>query len=226
MKTPLITVNGIGYERVPIKTHVVSEKDTIDSLVKLYVMKQAQQGDILLISERIVAITQGRSFPIASIKPSWWAKTLCKYVSKHPGGIGLRSPWTMELALREAGLFRILFSGFVSAITKPFGIKGLFYRIVGKNINAIDGPCEYTLPPGNTSAKLGPKYPMKVAQQLFEKYKIPVGIVDANDYGVRAMGWSIGLDPHFMEAVFKDNPLGQTNEQTPMAIVRKVVSNQ
>ena len=33
-------------------------------------------------------------------------------------------------------------------VTKPLGFKGLFYHVVGNDINAIDGPCEYTLPPG------------------------------------------------------------------------------
>lgn len=223
MKISSIVVNGISYDRLPIKTHVVSEKDTIEGLLESYIRNLIQVGDMLLISERIIAIMQGRSFPITSITPSWLAKTLCQHVSKHPGGIGLRSPWTMELAIREAGVFRILFAAAIAAITKPLGIKGLFYHLVGNNINAIDGPCEYTLPPGNTSAKLGPKEPMKVAEQLFKKFKIPIGIVDANDYGVRAIGWSSGFDPRFIEKVFQDNPLGQTNEQTPMAIVRKVI---
>lgn len=224
MKSSTILVNGVIYERICIKTHVVSKKDKIEKLINKYVLNKIKRGDIVLISERIIAIMQGRSYYIDDIRPSWWAKTLSKYVSKHPGGIGLRSPWTMQLAIQEAGLTRILFCSFVAAITKPFGIKGLFYHLVGNNINAIDGPCEYTLPPGNVSAKLGPKDPMKVAKDLFSKFKIPIGIVDANDYGVRAMGWSDGVDRKFLELVFRDNPLGQTNEQTPIAIVRKVVS--
>jgi len=60
----------------------------------------------------------------------------------------------MELAIREAGALRIIFASFAALLTKPFGIKGIFYKVAGNNINAIDGPCDYTLPPYNKYAKL------------------------------------------------------------------------
>jgi hypothetical protein len=161
----------------------------------------------------------GRSFLIDYIKPGWWENTLCKFVTKHPGGIGLRSPWTMQLALNEAGLLRILFAAIIAALTRPFK-KGLFYHLVGNDINAIDGPCDYTLPPGNKSAKLGPKNPKKVAKQITDELHVGVAIIDANDYGVRVMANTTNYSPKQIEAIFKDNPLGQTDEQTPLAIVR------
>ncbi|MBI2624530.1 hypothetical protein HYW67_03465, partial [Candidatus Parcubacteria bacterium] len=49
----------------------------------------------------------------------------------------------------------------------------------------------------------------------------PVVIIDANDLGVSVLGKSKGLTAEFAGAVFRDNPLGQSGEQTPMAIVRK-----
>lgn len=215
-----ITVQGKQYLRYPIKTHLLSDKDSIEKVMDTYVKEHVQPNDLLIISERSIAIMQGRSFLIEDIHPSKMATVLSKFVSKHPGGIGLRSPWTMELAIQEAGLPRILFAGIISAITRPFGLKGLFYHLVGNDINAIDGPCDYTLPPGNKSAKLGPKNPMKVAKEIGKQLTINVAIIDANDYGVRVMGWTQGVDKKLVAAVFKDNPLGQTNEQTPMALVR------
>ncbi|MDO8512042.1 MAG: coenzyme F420-0:L-glutamate ligase [bacterium] len=214
-------VAGVNYLRFPIKTHVVKPTDDIEAVVKQYLAHLLQTGDMVAISEKVVAITQGRSYPIKDIKPSWLAKLLVKFVFKPKWGIGLGSPWTMELALREAGAPRILFAALASAITKPFGVRGVFYRVAGKNINAIDGPTPYTLPPYNEYAKLAPKDPENVAQKLAELLKVGVAIIDANDIGVQVLGASEGMNIELIRELFKDNPLGQTTEQTPLCIIRK-----
>ena len=139
-KNLVIDVDGVNYARLPVKTHIITSQDDIFTIVKQYVLPHLKEGDMVFLSERIVAITQGRAFPIKDIKPSWLASFLVKFVHKSPYGIGLGSPWTMELAIREAGILRILFAAFVAAITKPFGIKGLFYIIAGKSVAEIDGP--------------------------------------------------------------------------------------
>jgi len=195
----------------------------MERIVTEYAAPHLKPGDFLFISERVVAITQGRAFPIKDIHPSRLAKFLVKFVHKSPYGIGLGSPWTMELAIREAGVVRILFAALISAITKPFGVRGLFYKVVGKNINAIDGPCSYTLPPYNEYAKLGPKNPNGVARELAEKLGVRVIIIDANDLGVAILGKSEkNISDDLCKKVFRDNPLGQSSEQTPLCIVRKI----
>ncbi|MFH1099192.1 MAG: HD domain-containing protein [Candidatus Uhrbacteria bacterium] len=206
--------------RYPVRTHVITKQDQLIEVIKKYVVPHLHPDDTLVISERIVAITQGRAFPIAEIKPSRWAHLLVRFVHKSPYGIGLGSPWTMELAIREAGLPRILLAALLAALTKPFGIRGVFYKIVGNNINAIDGPCDYTLPPFNQYAKLGPKDPNLAAANLARRIGVDVAIIDANDLGVNVLGVSEGVNRRFVAAAFHDNPLGQSREQTPMAIVR------
>lgn len=222
-KNLIITLeDGSKWERYPIKTHIISKDDNIFDVAEKYAKPYLQKNDILFISERIVAITQGRAFPIKDIKPSFLAKFLVKFVHKSSYGIGLGSSWTMELAIREAGILRIVLGIFASAITKPFGIKGVFYKVVGKNINAIDGPCSYTLPPYNEYAKLGPANPEKAAKELSANLHNEVVIIDANDLGVCVLGKSNqNIDDNFCKNVFKDNPLGQSKEQTPLCIVRK-----
>lgn len=223
-----IEIGGKKYARYPIKTHVISENDNIVDVVKKYASPFLQEGDTLIISERVVAITQGRMYLIKDLKPSFWAKLLVRFVYRPSWGIGIGSPYTMEVAIREAGLLRMLFAAAASAITKPFGIRGMFYRVVGSGINAIDGPTSYTLPPGNQAATLGPKDPDKVSQEIkqqtlnINKINIEVVIIDANDIGRRVEGSSSGVDRVWACEVFKDNPLGQTREQTPLAIVRKL----
>lgn len=223
-KKLIIDLGGERWLRLPIKTHVISKDDNIVDVVRQYAKPHLKNNDILFISERIVAISQGRAFPIKDIKPSCLAKFLVKFVHKSPYGIGLGSPWTMELAIKEAGMIRILTAALISAITKPFGIKGVFYKVVGKNINAIDGPCSYTLAPYNKYAKLGPAEPEKTAINLSREINHDVVIIDANDLGVAVLGKSNkNISDIFCKNVFKDNPLGQSAEQTPLCVIRKVI---
>ncbi|MBI5420791.1 MAG: coenzyme F420-0:L-glutamate ligase [Parcubacteria group bacterium] len=218
-----INVGGNLYLRFPIKTHIIVSGDDVLEVVKKYVIPHAKDGDFIFISEKIVAISQGRAFPIRDIKASRLAQFLVRFVHKSPYGIGLGSPWTMELAIREVGAIRILFAAGVAAVTKPFGIRGLFYKICGKEVAAIDDPCAYTLPPYNEYAKLGPRNPNGVACELQKKLHHEVVVIDANDLGVSVLGKSDRtMSDTFIEAVFKDNPLGQSSEQTPLCLVRKV----
>ena len=216
-------IRGQRLARYPMKTHVISDRDKMEDVIEQYARPYLHGGDILVISERIVAISQGRAFPIKDIRPRWLARQLARWVFKPSWGIGIGSPWTMELALREAGVVRVFVAAAASALTKPFGMRGVFYRVVGNNIAAIDGPTSYTLPPYNEYAKLPPEDPEAVANALSVTAGVPVVIVDANDIGVQILGASSGMDRTLLQEVFRDNPLGQTNEQTPLCIVRPVL---
>ena len=96
-KSAAIEVDGVEYDRLPIKTHVITDKDTIPDVAEKYVKRYLKDGDILFISEKAVACSQRRAVPIKDIKPSWLAKTLCRFVYKSPYGIGLSIPPTMEI---------------------------------------------------------------------------------------------------------------------------------
>ena len=141
------------------------------------------------------------------------------YVQK--GDIGM--PETMELALRDVGKAKILFAAFCSAVTKPFGIRGVFYKIAGTGARAIDGPCDCTIPPYNHCAKLAPKDPDKVARELKKHTGCDVVIMDANDIGREILGRSDDtISIEMCKEIFADNPLGQGSQQTPVCIIRKV----
>ena len=93
------------------------------------------------------------------IRPGRLARFLVRFVTRPGYGIGLGTAETMQLAIDEVGAPRILLAAGVSAVTKPFGVHGLFYRVAGPQAAAIDGPTSYTIPPYNQSATLGPKDP-------------------------------------------------------------------
>lgn len=220
-KQPIIEYNGKKYLRIPVKTHVITKEDRIVDVVKKYVREVVKEKDIVFISEKAVAITQGRAYPVNEIKPRPLAKFLSKYVTKTSAGIGLGIPETMEMALRECGVIRILFAAAVSFIGKLLGRKGDFYRIAGYKASSIDGPTHNTLPPYNKYVVLGPENPDKVAKEISDSIKAEVAIVDMNDLGGNILGTSNpNMDRTALVGILRDNPLGQCHEQTPIGIIR------
>ena len=216
------TLNGIVYARHPVRTHLVTAADDAGEVVKRYVGTLGDDVRLVAVSERMVAITQGRSYPIKDIRPGRLARLLERFVTRPGYGIGLGSAETMELAIREVGAPRILLAAAASAVTKPFGIHGVFYRLAGAQAKAIDGPTSYTIPPYNQAATLGPRDPDGAARALAAAVGAPVAIIDANDAGCAVLGASPGVDRRFVERLFADNPLGQAGEQTPVCVVRQV----
>lgn len=222
-KNLVIEVDGVSYQRIPIKTKVVGEGDTIPEVAKEFAADQMQDGDILFISEKCVACTQKRAIPMKDIHPSPLAKLLCKFVYKSPYGIGLSIPETMEMALRECGTLKILWAAFWSALGKLVGKRGIFYNIAGAKARSIDGPCDCTLPPYNEYVVLGPKDPDGVAKDTAAAIGHKVAIIDVNDIDGVILGVSDpSMDKEWLVRVLKDNPLGQSRQQTPMGIIRKI----
>jgi len=208
--------------------------DSLSSSSRVGARDKLQRGSrsefFLVVSEKIIAISQGRSYFIWDIKAGIWAKILSKHVTKTPNGIGLGSQWTMQLAIQEIGLPKVLLASLAAAVTKPLGIKGVFYNIVGEAGRAIDGPTEYSLYPSNVSAKLAPKNPKQAAQDIEEKLRENlklsdekwfqgVVIIDANDIGRNILANTTAVSDETVKEIFRDNPMGQGTEQTPITIV-------
>ncbi len=220
-KNLTIEVDGVTYSRLPLHTHVVTEEDDICDVAETYATPFLRPGDTLFISEKCVACTQQRAIPMKDIKPRRLAVILSHFVTKTPHGIGLGIPETMEYAIRECGTLRILFAAFCAAVGKLFGQHGWFYMIAGRKAAAIDGPCPNTIPPYNECVVLGPEDPEKASREIAERIRFPVLIVDLNDLGGNILGASdAAIDRGLMLRVLRDNPLGQSGEQTPMGIIR------
>lgn len=219
-----VIVNGVVFERLPIKTHIIMKDDNLLNLVDDYVRENLQNGDVLFITEKIVAITQGRAYPLEEIEPRKLATFLARYVTKTPYGIGLGMPETMEMALRECGTPKILFASGVAAVTKLFGRRGDFYRVAGSKARAIDGPTTNTIPPYNRYVVLGPKDPNNVACNIKDYLGMDVEVIvtDINDLGGNILGMSDqSMDPNLYVQILQDNPLGQECQSTPVGIIRK-----
>jgi len=216
------SLGGTVYARHPVRTHLVTASDDAAEVVRRYVGELGDDVRLVAVSERMVAITQGRSYPIKDIRPGRLARFLERFVTRPGYGIGLGSAETMELAIREVGAPRILLAAAAAAVTRPFGIHGLFYRVAGPQARAIDGPTSYTIPPYNHAATLGPRRPDEAARGIAAAIGVPVAVIDANDAGCAVLGASPGVDHRFVERLFADNPLGQAREQTPVCVIREV----
>lgn len=222
-KKRVIERDGSIYERLPIKTHIITEADDIRDVAEQYAKPYLDAGNILFISEKAVACSQGRAIPLETIHPRKLAAFLSKFVLKSNAGIGLGIPETMEMALRECGTLRILFAASISALGKLFRRRGWFYIIAGDKAASIDGPTPNTLPPYNRYVVLGPENPNETAAAIAERIGCRCIIVDINDIGGKILGSSDKqLSRKALAHILSDNPLGQDREQTPMGIIRAV----
>lgn len=220
-KKESVLVNGVSYKRIPIKTHVIMPNDRWISVLDKYLFSELENKDVIVIAESVVATMQGRAIKLTEIQPRFLARLLSKFVKKNPGGIGLRNPEMMEMAIQEAGTLRILKATALSVLGKLIGKSGVFYEVAGADVRDIDGPDSYTIPPYNEYVVLAPKDPESLALEMSNHIGHQVLIVDVNDLGQNILGNSGGaISNKLAEEILADNPLGQSDEQTPLGIIR------
>jgi hypothetical protein len=214
-----ITVRGVTYRRIPARTHVVTRQDDIVEVCERYTRETRRPGDVIFVSEKVCAITQGRGIPTSEIRVGWLAKLLWPRVRKVSYGVGLRSPYSMQCAIDECGGLRILTAAAIGGLTRAFGRRGDFYRIAGMQAATIDAAGTSPLQPD--CVVLGPKDPDGVAERIAKATGLAAAIVDVNDIGGSwVLGASGVADRGLIQDILRDNPLGQTDEQTPIGLIR------
>ncbi len=224
-----VEVDGIRYERHPIKTHVVLPGEPLGPVVQKYGLPDLRDGDWFFMTEKMVAGSQGRATLVKDVKPRPLAVYLAKRVVRTPWGIGLGIPETMEMAIQEVGTPRILFAAAVSVVSKRlFRRTGDFYRIAGKKARGIDGPGYPTIPPYDEMVVLTAAKPYQVCREIkallaAHGRDVEVLLVDINDIGGNILGSTISkADEALAVRILKDNPIGQGHESTPLGIIRRV----
>jgi hypothetical protein len=218
-------VQGIDYERIAVQTHLLHIKEPLEPVFDEYVKPVLQPGDWLAVSEKFVTISQGRVIHHSVVRPGVLAKLLVKGVTKHPDDVGYSDPRKMQVAIMQAGWWRMLFAMIGGAISRlVFRRRGDFYRIAGHRISEIDGFSPATVKPFDEFAMLGPANPDAAAEEISAHMGgVPVAIVDANNINVEVLGTSPGFstDRAVVREVLLDNPLGQNDELTPIIVVRR-----
>jgi len=133
-----IEVDGVTWRRIPVRTHVLSEADDAVEVIERYSREVRQPGDWVSISEKVVAVTQGRALVESDMKIGWLARILWRGVRKVPYGTGLRRPSSMQAAIDQCGACRILLASVVGFLGKLVGRRGDFYRVAGMQAATID----------------------------------------------------------------------------------------
>lgn len=219
-----IEVGGEIYLRHAIKTKFINPGDNYLKIFQKYVVPIYEKGDIIVSSEKIIALCQNRVVKREEIKIGFWAKFLSKFAcQKNRGGYGVGMPINMQYAIERVGLVKVLWASVASGLTKLFGIKGVFYRIVGQEVAGLDGFYDGAWEAYRDIGIEIPETPNAVCNEIKEKLGISCMIVDANDFGQEILGKSddILLKENHLKALIKDNPAGQGKQQTPLILIRK-----
>lgn len=209
----------MNWAVIPIRTHVITENDEIVSLVGRYTAGLAGPQDIIAVAESVVAITQKRAILPEAVHPGLAARFLCRFPAKHGS---LATPGAMQLAIREAGLPRILLGCAAAFFGRLIGKKGYFYLVAGRELAFIDDIAG-TMWPYEKHIILGPKEPAVVVHSIQEATGAEAVIADVND--LKCVDILAATSPE-SECIAKEalvnNPFGNDDQQTPIVVIKKV----
>ena len=219
-----VTIEAMGktWARHAITTHFVQVGESYIDLMEKYVKPWYQEGDILSMSEKVIAICQKRVVTEEELKPGFWARLLSRFVHQTSAGPGMGLPIKMQFAINVCGLPKILWAAFRAAIDKLRGIHGTFYRIAGIEVSGLDGFYGEDIPEYEHMGVRVPENPVGVCDEIFEKTGIVSMIVDANDLDVAMLGHCSQLtqsDGELLDLI-RDNPAGQDRQLTPFILIR------
>jgi len=219
-----IVVHGITYERFAIKVpRLIEFGENLETVLKEYVAPFYQKGDWVAVSEKIFSISQNLVRHTSTVKVTWLARFIQKGIKKHKNMMAWDVPEKIQIAIEEAGVWRIIPAMVLGVLGKAVGLRGIFWIVAGHRISEIDG-VPNDAPPYNEWFVLPPPFPQRDCQELEDKTGIPTVTADANYIDVQVLGVSrgVGLDKKTVRLILLDNPLGQhtSNKMTPFVIVR------
>lgn len=204
-------------EVLPIRTHLLTEGDTVTQMVQRYVTPHVKPGDIVTIGETPIAIMQGRFRHPTDIRPGWVAKRLC-YLFLPTSS--LATACGLQALVDIVGPGRVLFAFLVGAIAKILRKPGVFYQLAGEQARLIDDVTG-TLPPYDQFIVLGPDDPQRVVEQIRAETGIEAAIVDVNDLGaVKILAATANVSEPLLKQALQRNPAGNADEQTPVVLIR------
>ena len=218
-----IKVEGNTYLRYAIRTHYVQVGEDYIEIIKKYVEPHYKEGDILSISEKIIALCQKRVVYKKDMKLSFLARFLCKFSMSSDAGIGVDCPYKMQFAIDLCGRLKVIYAAIMAGIGKLFGKKGIFYNIVGMEVTGLDGFYDKVFPEYGEFGIRIPENPTEVCNEIYEKLGIKAMIVDANDIERTILGKADNIEEtdEFLENLIADNPAGQSKQLTPFILIRK-----
>ena len=223
-KRVTIEAGGRTYARHAIQTHFVQGGESYLELMERYVRPIYQEGDLVSMSEKVIAMCQKRVVTEAEVKPGFWAKLLSRFVHQTAAGPGMGLPVKMQFAINVCGLGKVLKAAICAAFDKLRGVHGTFYEMLGQEVSGLDGFYGHEIPEYAHMGVRIPENPGGVCDEIYEKTGILSMIVDANDLNVELLGRCSRLTQSESEllALIQDNPAGQDRQLTPFILIRPV----
>ncbi|MBQ9944035.1 MAG: F420-0--gamma-glutamyl ligase [Clostridia bacterium] len=217
--------NGKKYDRYAIQTHFVEVGESQTELIEKYVRPLYQEGDMVSFGAKVMAMCTNNVKSREQVKPGFWANFLWRFAAINHTGVGMHEPYKLQLVIDMCGLPRVLLAVFCSAVTKPFGIKGVFYKVCGKGVGGIDGfYFRSSFDRYKELALINPPNPVELCNELEKETGIPVVLMDANDIEQNQLGKcdNFPLTDDEIQDAMQDNPSGQGDELTPLILIRPV----
>ena len=219
-----VTIEAMGktWARHAITTHFVQVGESYIDLMEKYVKPWYQEGDILSMSEKVIAICQKRVVTEEELKPGFWARLLSRFVHQTSAGPGMGLPIKMQFAINVCGLGRVIWAAICAGFGKLVGKHGIFYDMLGTEVKGLDGFYGRDIPMYEHMGVRVPENPDGVCDEVFEKTGVVMMIVDANDLNVELLGRSSQLkqsDKDLLDLI-RDNPAGQDRQLTPFILIR------
>jgi hypothetical protein len=219
-----VIVDGRTFERVPIRTPVLMPGDDIPGVIREHAGPFLRPGDTVVLSESAVAIMQGRARDWHTIHPSRLARFLSGRVLKTSYGTGLRSPYAMQYAIELSGWPRILAALPAHVAGRLLRRKGWFYLVAGLNARMMDAEHTMGVKEFYEFCIPAPADPPGTVRALKAATGYDMAICDINDI---SPAWCVASTlpkerRRLLERSFDDNPLGQSDEQTPIGIWREL----
>ena len=221
-------IDSRAFTRIPVQTHKVMFGEDLAGVIAKYAADTLQSSDILCLSEKFVTICQNNVRHISTVKDSWLARLIVRYVTKYPNDIGYSHPKKMQVAIDLVGYPRMIVAVIVGGLSKLLlRRRGDFYRIAGHRISEIDGFNPEAMKPFDEYAMLPPLRPDQTCDTISERFGCGCYIIDGNNINVEIIGMSrslagLGVDRTLARALMLDNPMGQHDELTPIYILREV----
>lgn len=205
--------------RFAVQTPWFEADDDLGAVLDAATIHCRRPGDTVAVSEKVAVLLTGRAIPRRTVVPGRLAHALARRVHTVGNSRGLSVPEKMQLVLDRQGRGRVALAAASTALLRPLGRHGSFYRIAGTFARDLDGLrppyLDLLLPPlQDEEARL-------LAEQLQARLGTGVAIVDINDRGgsVRAVS-SWALPSADLEPILADNPMGQGQIGTPFVLVR------
>ena len=205
-----------GLVAIPVRTRLIVKGDDLAAVLREALAGLARPGDVVAIAETAVAIAQGRFIGAETIRPSRLARVL----ARRAGVLAtINQPESLQLVIDQVGAWRVFVAAVLQVAGRAVGRRGVFYKLLGEAIAAIDGYTG-TLPPYERAIVLGPAEPDRVSTELAAALDLHIAIVDANDLRrAKALGASPRVVREAVESALLGNPAGNGDEQTPLVIL-------